>query len=112
MVKGLRFIYLAGSGKYYLSEPPVPLETIEPLSITGIKNLLYEIELSGKEIKDYLEYSYEGWFNQMTNPIKELYVARQMSDPNNGCRTEGVMPRTIRPRSISRELERRSYRGC
>jgi hypothetical protein len=44
IVKGLRFIHLAGSGKYYLSEPPVPLKTIESLSIAGIKNLLYEIE--------------------------------------------------------------------
>jgi hypothetical protein len=44
IVKGMRFIHLAGNGKYYLSEPPVPLKTIEPLSITGIKNLLYEIE--------------------------------------------------------------------
>ncbi len=44
MVKGLRFVHLAGKGEYYLSEPPVPLRTIEPLSIAGIKNLLYEIE--------------------------------------------------------------------
>lgn len=44
IVKGLRFIHLVDSGKYYLSEPPVPLKTIEPLSIAGIKNLLYEIE--------------------------------------------------------------------
>jgi hypothetical protein len=44
VVKGVRFIHLAGKDKYYLSEPPVPLKTIEPLSIAGIKNLLYEIE--------------------------------------------------------------------
>ncbi len=44
MVKGLRFIHLAGNSKYYLSEPPVPLKTIESLSTAGIKNLLYEIE--------------------------------------------------------------------
>jgi 2',3'-cyclic-nucleotide 2'-phosphodiesterase/3'-nucleotidase len=29
------------------------------------ENLLYTMELSGKEIKDYLEYSYGNWFNQM-----------------------------------------------
>ena len=28
-------------------------------------NLLYTIELSGQEIKDYLEYSYANWFNSM-----------------------------------------------
>jgi hypothetical protein len=44
MVKGLRFVHLVGKSKCYLSEPPVPLKTIEPLSIARIKNLLYEIE--------------------------------------------------------------------
>ncbi len=44
MIKGLRFILLADNGKYYLSVPPVPLKTIEPLSIAGIKKLLFEIE--------------------------------------------------------------------
>jgi hypothetical protein len=44
IVKGVRFIHLVEKGNYYLSEPPVPLKTIEPLSIAGIKNLLYEIE--------------------------------------------------------------------
>ncbi len=44
MVRGLRFIHLAGNGQYYLSVPAVPLETIEPLSIAGIKKLLFEIE--------------------------------------------------------------------
>ncbi len=29
------------------------------------ENLLYTMELTGQEIKDYLEYSYGNWFNQM-----------------------------------------------
>lgn len=29
------------------------------------ENLLYTMELSGQEVKDYLEYSYGKWFNQM-----------------------------------------------
>jgi hypothetical protein len=61
MVKGLRFIHLAGSGKYYLSEPPVPLETIVPLSITGIKNLLYEIEKENPRFSaDFIRFSQIG----------------------------------------------------
>ncbi len=31
------------------------------------ENLLYTMELSGKEIKDFLEYSYGGWMNTMKN---------------------------------------------
>ncbi len=31
------------------------------------ENLLYTMELTGKEIKDFLEYSYGGWMNTMAN---------------------------------------------
>ncbi|MCL5031469.1 MAG: bifunctional metallophosphatase/5'-nucleotidase [Bacteroidetes bacterium] len=31
------------------------------------ENLLYTMKLTGQEIKDYLEYSYGNWFNQMKN---------------------------------------------
>jgi 2',3'-cyclic-nucleotide 2'-phosphodiesterase/3'-nucleotidase len=41
------------------------------------ENLLYEIELSGKEIKDYLEYSYHGWFNQMISPDDHLLLFKR-----------------------------------
>jgi hypothetical protein len=44
IIKGVRFIHLAENGKYYLSESPIPLKTIEPLSVAGIKHLLYQIE--------------------------------------------------------------------
>ena len=36
------------------------------------ENFLYTMELSGQEIKDYLEYSSAGWFNQMTSPEDHL----------------------------------------
>jgi 2',3'-cyclic-nucleotide 2'-phosphodiesterase/3'-nucleotidase len=36
------------------------------------ENLLYTMELSGKEIKDYLEYSFKLWFNQMKNENDHL----------------------------------------
>jgi len=32
------------------------------------ENLLYTMSLTGLEIKNYLEYSYSNWFNQMTGP--------------------------------------------
>ncbi len=31
------------------------------------ENFLYTMELSGQEVKDYLEYSFGNWFNQMEN---------------------------------------------
>lgn len=36
------------------------------------ENLLYTMEMSGKEIKDYLEYSYAVWFNQMKSENDHL----------------------------------------
>jgi 2',3'-cyclic-nucleotide 2'-phosphodiesterase/3'-nucleotidase len=36
------------------------------------ENFLYTMELSGKEIKDYLEYSFAGWFNQMKSEDDHL----------------------------------------
>lgn len=38
------------------------------------ENLLYTMELSGKEILDYLEYSYASWFNTMKNPEDNLLL--------------------------------------
>lgn len=36
------------------------------------ENLLYTIEMSGQEIKDYLEFSYGNWFNQMKDENDHL----------------------------------------
>jgi 2',3'-cyclic-nucleotide 2'-phosphodiesterase/3'-nucleotidase len=36
------------------------------------ENLLYTMKMSGKEIKDYLEYSFGNWFNQMKNYDDDL----------------------------------------
>ena len=36
------------------------------------ENFLYTMELSGQEIKDYLEYSYGNWFNQMNDEDDNL----------------------------------------
>ncbi len=41
------------------------------------ENLLYTMKLSGQEIKDYLEYSYGQWFNQMKNADDNLINFRR-----------------------------------
>jgi len=45
------------------------------------ENLLYTIKMSGQEIKDYLEYSYGQWFNQMENSDDHLLLFKK---DNNG----------------------------
>ncbi|MEP0861691.1 MAG: bifunctional metallophosphatase/5'-nucleotidase [Ignavibacterium sp.] len=41
-------------------------------SLYRYENLLYTIEMSGQEIKDYLEFSYGNWFNQMKDENDHL----------------------------------------
>jgi 2',3'-cyclic-nucleotide 2'-phosphodiesterase/3'-nucleotidase len=63
------------------------------------ENLLYTIELSGQEIKDYLEYSYGNWFNQMRNESDHLLKFK--TDKNGNL---VYSERTKKP-----ELEERYY---
>ncbi|MDC7219238.1 MAG: bifunctional UDP-sugar hydrolase/5'-nucleotidase [Spirochaetales bacterium] len=41
------------------------------------ENLLYTMELTGKEIKDFMEYSYGGWFNTMAGPDDHLIAFKK-----------------------------------
>ena len=46
------------------------------------ENFLYNMELSGKEIKDYLEYSFGNWFNQMKDSNDHLLKFKYDEDGN------------------------------
>jgi 2',3'-cyclic-nucleotide 2'-phosphodiesterase/3'-nucleotidase len=63
------------------------------------ENLLYTMELTGQEIKDYLEYSYSNWFNQMKNENDHL-LKFKLDEAGNLQYSE---------RSKSPELEERYY---
>ncbi len=51
------------------------------------ENLLYKMELSGQEIKDYLEYSYGDWFNTMKNENDHL-IRFKYDDAGNMLRSQ------------------------
>jgi 2',3'-cyclic-nucleotide 2'-phosphodiesterase/3'-nucleotidase len=63
------------------------------------ENLLYTMELTGQEIKDYLEFSYGNWFNQMKNESDHLLKFKL--DENGNIKYS--------ERSKSPELEERYY---
>ena len=63
------------------------------------ENLLYTMELTGREIKYYLEYSYGNWFNQMKNENDHL-LKFNLDDSGNIKYSE---------RTNSPELEERYY---
>ncbi len=63
------------------------------------ENFLYTMELSGYEIKDYLEFSYGNWFNQMKSEKDDL-LKFKLDDKGNIKYSE---------RSNSPELEERFY---
>ena len=54
------------------------------------ENFLYTMNLSGRQIKDFLEYSFSGWFNTMKDPADHLInfkrdaVGNVVLDPKTG----------------------------
>lgn len=46
------------------------------------ENFLYTMELSGQEIKDYLEYSFAGWFNEMKSIDDHLLKFKRGAEGN------------------------------
>lgn len=63
------------------------------------ENLLYTMELTGQEIKDYLEYSYGNWFNQMKS--EDDHLLKFKLDENGNIKYS--------ERTKSPELEERYY---
>jgi 2',3'-cyclic-nucleotide 2'-phosphodiesterase / 3'-nucleotidase len=63
------------------------------------ENLLYTMELTGQEIKDYMEFSYGNWFNQMKNENDHL-LKFKLDENGNLVYSE---------RTKSPELEERYY---
>lgn len=50
------------------------------------ENMLYTIRMTGKEIKDYLEFSYALWTNQMTSPNDHVMLITQLDGQRYGFR--------------------------
>jgi 2',3'-cyclic-nucleotide 2'-phosphodiesterase/3'-nucleotidase len=48
------------------------------------ENLLYSMTLTGKEIKDFLEFSYSIWTNQMKSPSDNILLLRKGESSRNG----------------------------
>ncbi len=65
----LSFDMQIDSGEFYVRDM---------FKLYRFENLLYNIELDGQEIKDFLEYSYNLWFNQMEN--KNDYLLKFKKD--------------------------------
>jgi len=49
-----------------------PVYVRDMFKLYRYENFLYTINLTGKEIDDYLEYSYSGWYNTMISPDDHL----------------------------------------
>ena len=55
-------------------------------TIYPFENQLYVIKMTGKEVKDCLEYSYERWINTMDSGQKHLLKIVNAPDPRTGTR--------------------------
>lgn len=55
----------------------IPVGTIrvsDMFNLYKFENMLYVMQLTGQEIKDFLEYSYAGWTQQMSSPSDHLLL--------------------------------------
>ena len=57
-----------------------PVTVADMFKIYRYENFLYSINMTGAEIKDYLEFSYNGWFNTMEGPRDILLKFRLGND--------------------------------
>ncbi len=53
-------------------------------TIYPFENQLFVVKMTGKEIKDYLEYSYEAWINTISSPKENLLKITDQADPRTG----------------------------
>lgn len=53
-------------------------------TIYPYENQLFVVSMTGKEIKDYLEYSYDLWINTVTSPSDHLLKIVNAPDPRTG----------------------------
>lgn len=53
-------------------------------TIYPFENQLYVIRMTGKEVKDALEYSYDRWINTMTPGQKHILKIKEGADPRTG----------------------------
>ena len=56
-------------------------------TIYPFENQIYVVKMTGKEIKDYLEASYDGWVNTVSGPADHVLKIVPRDDPRTGSRT-------------------------
>lgn len=54
------------------------------MTLYSYDNPLYVVKMSGKEIKDYLEHSYDGWINTQDGTAETLIKMRGFKNPRTG----------------------------
>jgi 2',3'-cyclic-nucleotide 2'-phosphodiesterase / 3'-nucleotidase len=65
-----------------------PITVGDMFKLYRFENMLYTLELSGQEVKKYLEFSYSGWFNTMSGPDDQMLKFR-LSDDGKPVLTKG-----------------------
>lgn len=61
-----------------------PVYVSDMFKLYRYENLLYTMTLTGKEVQDFLEYSYSLWVNHMTDADDHLLLLKQDGNERNG----------------------------
>lgn len=72
--------------------PAGPILMNDMFKLYKYENSLYTIEMSGKEVKDYLEYSYGLWANQMASPADHLLLFKKHFSAGESMRSMLINP--------------------
>lgn len=70
-------ISFATSNSFDLEINPGTLYVRDIFNFHRYENLLYTMSLTGREIRDFLEYSYGLWYDQMTSPNDHLLLMKK-----------------------------------
>jgi 2',3'-cyclic-nucleotide 2'-phosphodiesterase/3'-nucleotidase len=79
------------------SSPDGTIYVRDMFSLYVYENWLYTMNLTGQQVKDFLEVSYDGWFNQMKNNDDHLIAFVTQPDGNLILDTRTNLPRTKVP---------------
>ncbi len=71
-----------------------PLVFNDMFTIYPYENQLFVVSMTGREIKDYLEFSYDDWIRTVTRPGEHLLKIEPRDDPRTGQRRWSFPART------------------
>ena len=76
-ITGADISFLCAFVRLYAEIKEGDIRMSDMFNLYKFENMLYTMVLTGKEVKDFLEMSYDLWVNQMTSPDDHLLLLNE-----------------------------------